>query len=386
MQFNSESQNQISSIQELYMTQSEMRDIQKLLPQGYSFVLVSRKSKAQRPKRQVQYTVASPQEPSSIKNERTKRKAYTEAESKIRGISEAFKLCKKVLDTIKRNYNAGPFLEPVDPEALGIPTYLDIIKNPMDLGTVEKKLKENQYNEPSEFEEDVRLVWRNALTFNPKGTQVNIMAEEMSLAFEQELKKEKEWANGIRSTPNFMKNRVRSFEDEPYRKKPQSRGYLDKPMNYNEKKILSNRIRQLPTDHLWGVWNIVSGGDTSKNHGELEFDIETLPVRKARELEKFVTQKINMLNKKKKPGIKKVEVDMMTQPFKEEMTSNGHLVQKEVIPQSQSVNVNKQFEMQEANVVPVVENKVAPNFVIENNNDRKDESESSLISGLDDSD
>ena len=385
MQFNSQAQNPVTSVQELVMTQSEMKDLQKLLPQGYSFVLVSRKSKAQRPKRQEQRTHTTQQVPTATKNERTKRKAYEEAERTIRGISESFKICKKVLDAIKRNYNAGPFLEPVNPEALGIPTYFDIIKNPMDLGTVEKKLKEHQYNDPTEFEEDMRLIWRNATTFNPKGTQVYIMAEEMGQAFESELKREKDYANGIRPAPNIIKQRIRGYEEETNRKRPQSRGFMDKPMNYNEKKNLSNMIRMLPTDHLWGVWNIVSGGDTNKNNGELEFDIETLPIRTARELEKFVKQKIASLNKKKKTGVKKVEMDVIPQKFKEEMVDNGHHVPKETIPQPQGI-VKKTFEKEDTYVAPPVENKVAPNFVIENVENRRDLSESSLISGLDDSD
>jgi hypothetical protein len=43
-----------------------------------------------------------------------------------------------------------PFLEPVDWKALGIPDYPTIIKNPMDLGTISKKLKENKYTDPWE--------------------------------------------------------------------------------------------------------------------------------------------------------------------------------------------------------------------------------------------
>lgn len=37
---------------------------------------------------------------------------------------------------LKKNKNSWPFREPVDPVAMGIPHYMDIITNPMDLRTV----------------------------------------------------------------------------------------------------------------------------------------------------------------------------------------------------------------------------------------------------------
>jgi len=44
------------------------------------------------------------------------------------------------MPTLEKLYNQDPeslpFRIPVDPEALGIPDYLDIIKKPMDMGTI----------------------------------------------------------------------------------------------------------------------------------------------------------------------------------------------------------------------------------------------------------
>jgi hypothetical protein len=55
------------------------------------------------------------------------------------------KKCYKILGLLKKHKYAGPFLEAVDPYALNIPDYFDIIKEPMDLSTVEKNLKEGIY-------------------------------------------------------------------------------------------------------------------------------------------------------------------------------------------------------------------------------------------------
>ncbi|KAG5518335.1 hypothetical protein PMAC_003132 [Pneumocystis sp. 'macacae'] len=46
------------------------------------------------------------------------------------------------------------------------PDYYDVIKNPMDLGTVMKKLRNFQYNSKKEFVDDLMLIWSNCLVYN----------------------------------------------------------------------------------------------------------------------------------------------------------------------------------------------------------------------------
>ncbi|KAK9368487.1 hypothetical protein V1509DRAFT_623056 [Lipomyces kononenkoae] len=46
------------------------------------------------------------------------------------------------------------------------PNYFNVIKNPMDLSTVMKKLKALQYRSKQEFVDDLMLIWDNCLTFN----------------------------------------------------------------------------------------------------------------------------------------------------------------------------------------------------------------------------
>jgi hypothetical protein len=60
-----------------------------------------------------------------------------------------------------------PFLEPVDVEGLKLQDYYEIIKNPMDLGTIKRKLDGRQYATPQELYDDVRLVCENCFKYNP---------------------------------------------------------------------------------------------------------------------------------------------------------------------------------------------------------------------------
>ena len=56
-----------------------------------------------------------------------------------------------MLEKLKANKRAEAFLLPVDTKELGLEDYHEIVKNPMDLGTVTTKLKENKYTSPVQF-------------------------------------------------------------------------------------------------------------------------------------------------------------------------------------------------------------------------------------------
>ena len=54
----------------------------------------------------------------------------------------------------------------MDYNALQIPEYLSIIKNPMDIGTIKKNLKASLYLTLGEVLEQIQLIWDNCKTFN----------------------------------------------------------------------------------------------------------------------------------------------------------------------------------------------------------------------------
>lgn len=53
---------------------------------------------------------------------------------------------------------------------MGLTDYPFIIKNPMDLGTVNNKLKDDKYRYVEEYLDDVQLVWDNCKSYNAPGT------------------------------------------------------------------------------------------------------------------------------------------------------------------------------------------------------------------------
>ncbi|KAI5402650.1 uncharacterized protein LOC127087693 isoform X2 [Lathyrus oleraceus] len=78
------------------------------------------------------------------------------------------KLLLFILDRLQKKDTHGVFSEPVDPEEL--PDYHDIVKHPMDFGTIRKKLDEGLYISFEQFENDVFLVCSNAMQYNSSDT------------------------------------------------------------------------------------------------------------------------------------------------------------------------------------------------------------------------
>ena len=81
-------------------------------------------------------------------------------------LDKNLRLCKKSTQALIKNDKSYHFLVPVDPVALHIPDYFDIIKHPMDLGTLESKLRNNEYASVQSCVDDLQLIVDNARSFN----------------------------------------------------------------------------------------------------------------------------------------------------------------------------------------------------------------------------
>ena len=58
----------------------------------------------------------------------------------------------------------GPFEKPISLSAF--PDYVQYVQSPMDLSTVERKVKSASYSTPEDFEYDMLLIFQNCITYN----------------------------------------------------------------------------------------------------------------------------------------------------------------------------------------------------------------------------
>ncbi|XP_046475891.1 bromodomain adjacent to zinc finger domain protein 2B isoform X3 [Neodiprion pinetum] len=90
--------------------------------------------------------------------------------------------CKILLEQLEQQDEAWPFLLPVNTKQF--PTYKKIIKTPMDLSTIKKKLQDCAYKSRDEFCIDVRQMFINCEVFNEDDSPVGKAGHGMRSFFE----------------------------------------------------------------------------------------------------------------------------------------------------------------------------------------------------------
>jgi hypothetical protein len=97
--------------------------------------------------------------------------------------------CRPILKDIMNQDIQKIFAVPVDPVALNIPIYFDIIEEPMDLGTIHSQLESGDLDSPEEFIRLVRLVFENAIKFNTNpDSYVHVMARSLLTLFNSKIR------------------------------------------------------------------------------------------------------------------------------------------------------------------------------------------------------
>ncbi|XP_076316446.1 bromodomain-containing protein 3-like isoform X2 [Tachypleus tridentatus] len=78
-------------------------------------------------------------------------------------------LLKVVMKVVWKHQFAWPFHEPVDTIKLNLPDYHKIIQQPMDLGTIKKRLENCWYYSATECVDDFKTMFTNCYVYNKPG-------------------------------------------------------------------------------------------------------------------------------------------------------------------------------------------------------------------------
>jgi hypothetical protein len=93
--------------------------------------------------------------------------------------------CRPLIQELIDHQFGWVFKDAVDPVALGLPDYFEVVQNPMHLDLVRKKLENAIYSDMESFARDTKLVFENAILYNGEDSEVGELAQVMLNHFEK---------------------------------------------------------------------------------------------------------------------------------------------------------------------------------------------------------
>ncbi|KAL5581316.1 hypothetical protein UlMin_013758 [Ulmus minor] len=202
------------------------------------------------------------------------------------------KQCEALLKRLMGHQYGWVFNTPVDVVKLNIPDYFTVIKHPMDLGTVKRKIASGSYSNPLEFVADVRRTFTNAMTYNPPGNDVHIMADTLGKYFEvrwkaieKKLPKSdpqpltakpvpREDLEVAKPNPPSKKRKIMSNHNEEVRPEPTKRIMTEKE-KHNLGRELESLLGEMPP-HIIDFLRENSSNGKDSGEEEIEIDIDDL--------------------------------------------------------------------------------------------------------------
>ncbi|KAK4378697.1 hypothetical protein RND71_000559 [Anisodus tanguticus] len=108
-----------------------------------------------------------------VKEEKIKKQEPELLRRDVRVNKQELDTALEVIRKIMKMDAAEPFNTPVDPIALGIPDYFDVIDTPMDFGTICSNIESGvKYMNSEDVYKDVQYIWNNCYKYNNKGDYV----------------------------------------------------------------------------------------------------------------------------------------------------------------------------------------------------------------------
>lgn len=98
-----------------------------------------------------------------------------------------------LLNDMQNHPSAWPFLQPVNKDE--VQDYYNVIKQPMDLSTMEEKLEKDAYPQPEDFVKDAMLVFHNCRKYNTETTPYAKAANKLQKAMWAKIKETPEWSH-----------------------------------------------------------------------------------------------------------------------------------------------------------------------------------------------
>jgi len=208
---------------------------------------------------------------------------------------QIYKQCKSGFEKIKDSKYFNNYYTSDDPD---IPC----------LSAIEKKINNFEYTSLYLFEMDIRNIWGYYFKINPNDDVSKKMSEDWEkICTELENPNSELNVDNIKKRTDNIKKEMEKIKDNkkntvppPVKNSEKNSDNNNTPMTVEEKNQLGNYIRSLNKEQLKGIIRILNDSDSYPKTKYFEFDIDKLPTKKLRDLEKYVKECININNKNSK--------------------------------------------------------------------------------------
>lgn len=168
----------------------------------------------------------------------------------------------KLISSLWREEDAQPFQYPVNFKELNLFDYPKFIKNPMDLSTLRRNVKNNKYKNYDQFFEDLNLIWTNCKIYNLEGSEIYAKADRMEKAAKRILSNLSKKKISKRKNSNFLHrtNRKQIKKEEPLvnlNQKNDNRDQIDEEKSFKDKIKICQILKKLNQEQLIEVIKII---------------------------------------------------------------------------------------------------------------------------------
>eukprot|EP01130_Rhizamoeba_saxonica_P005721 TRINITY_DN2273_c0_g1_i2.p1 TRINITY_DN2273_c0_g1~~TRINITY_DN2273_c0_g1_i2.p1 ORF type:complete len:439 (-),score=112.50 TRINITY_DN2273_c0_g1_i2:78-1394(-) len=262
-------------------------------------------------------------------------------------LGEVFSTCRRMLKDVMANEKSWPFYHPVGNLVAG---YTDIIKHPMDLTQIDRKLLNREYDDPEEFKSDVQLCWDNAKKFNNRASEIHQSALFLEAKFnklyeqlydtegEKRINKMKERVNDLHNKLLLRKQKLEEHELEfqllqekesmlpPLRTKSKLNNSI---MTYEEKCTLYKLFQDLPSEYYPGIAKILESENSALlKTPDINLDVDELGSASLRKIESYVIDSFKIY----KPEVLETLDDEPKSLVVEEPTALGTIINGGIEP------------------------------------------------------
>jgi hypothetical protein len=218
--------------------------------------------------------------------------------------------------------------------------------NPVNIGMIETGLLQNKYNKITDFASEVRQVWNYSFSQHVGRQDLYSATVDLSQFFENQMlgleKNLKNSSNQVKIAQNgeIVKNQNLSLSKNDFSKnnkketsrpafKPSERA--ERAMGFMEKRNLIQNIRKLDPKYFSGMFDIVRDCHQFEGH-EVEIDLETLPAKVSRELDRYVKICLSRSLEGRKKTVEKKNTQIHENLKLSQLTDLKSTVEKPLLP------------------------------------------------------